>query len=93
MVGFHQQVQKGRENAWRDWQIKLCTFKVNDLFLLYGSKFDKFPRKFKMHCLGPYVIKEITDGGAVQLMKLNGYPFLRRVNGSRLKPYVGDIAQ
>jgi len=33
------------------------------------------------------IIKEITDGGVVQLVKLNGDPFPGRVNGSRLKPY------
>jgi len=53
----------------------MCTFKVNDLVLLCEIKFDKFPGKFWMHWLGPYVIKEITDGGAVHLVKLNGDPF------------------
>jgi len=46
-----------------------------------------------MHWLGPYVIKEITDGGGVQLVKLNGEPFPGQVNGSRLKPYTGDLAR
>jgi len=55
--------------------IKLRTFKVNDLVLLYDSKFDKFLGKFRMHWMGPYAIKDITDGGAVQLAKLNGEPF------------------
>ena len=32
-----------------DQHIKLWTFKVNDLFLLYDSKFDKFPGMFLMH--------------------------------------------
>lgn len=40
-----------------------------------------------MHWLGPYVVKEVTDGGAVQLGKLNGDPFIGKVNGSRLKLY------
>ena len=75
LAGFDQQVQKQREKAWHDRHIKLRTFKVNDLVFLYDSKFDKFPGKFKMHWLGPYVIKEITDGGVVQLVKLNGEPF------------------
>lgn len=35
-----------------------------------------------MHWLGPYVIKEIIDGGLVQLVKLNGDPFPRKVNVS-----------
>ena len=68
-------------------------FKMNDLVLIYDNKFDKFPRKFQMHWLGPYVIKEITDGGAVQLVQLNGDPFPGKVNGSRLKPYTGDSAR
>jgi len=51
------------------------TFKVNDLILLYDSTFNKFPENFIMHWLGPYVIKEITDSGVVQLVKLNGDPF------------------
>ena len=93
MARFHQQVQKECEKAWHDRHIKLCTFKVNDLVLLYDSKFDKFPGKIQMHCLGPYVIKEITDSGAVQLMKLNGDPFSGKVNGSQLKPYTDDSAR
>lgn len=34
LVGFHQQVQKGREKSWNDRHIKLGTFKVNDFLLL-----------------------------------------------------------
>lgn len=93
MAGCHHQVQKQREKAWHDRHIKLRTFKLNDLVLLYDSKFDKFPRKFKMHWLGPYVIKEINDGEVVQLVKLNGDPFPGKVNGSRLKPYTRDPAR
>ena len=43
-----------------------------------------------MHWLGPYVVKEVTDRGAVQRVKLNGEPFSGKVNGNRLKPYTGD---
>ena len=65
------------------------TFKVNDLVPLYDSKFEKFPGKFRMYWLGPYVVKEVIDGGMVQLVKLNGEPFPSKVNGSPLKPYMG----
>jgi len=51
-------------------------FKENDLVLLCDSKFKKFPGKLWMHWLGPYVVKEVIDGGMVQLGKLNGEPFL-----------------
>eukprot|EP00253_Pinus_taeda_P016564 PITA_16564 len=59
------EVQKKHEKAWHDRHIKLRTFKVNDLVLLYDSKFQNFLGKFKMHWLGPYVVKEVTDGGVV----------------------------
>jgi len=71
----------------------LCTFKVNDLILLYNIKFAKFLGKFQMHWLGPYIIKEIIDGGVVQLTKLNGDSFPGKVNGSQLKQDAGDLAQ
>jgi len=70
----------------------LHTFKVNDLVLLYDSKFEKFLEKFRIHWLGPYVVKEVTDGGAIQLVKLNGDPFLGKVNGNYLKPYTSGLA-
>ena len=57
LAGFHQQVQKECEKSWHDRHIKLHTFMVNDLVLLYDSKFTKFPRKFQIHWLGPYIIK------------------------------------
>ena len=76
-LGFTNRSKK----AWHDRHIKLCTFKVNDLVLLYDSKFDKFPGELRMHWLGPYIIKEITNRGAVQLVKLNGKPFPGKVNG------------
>lgn len=65
LAGFHQQVQKQCEKDWHDHHIKLCTFKVNDLVLLYDSKFGKFSRKFRMHWLGTYIVKEFTNGGSV----------------------------
>jgi len=69
----------------------LRTFKENDLIFLYDSKFGKFSGKHRMHWLGPYVIKEVFDGGMIQLAKLNGDPFPGRVNGSHLKLYMGGL--
>lgn len=91
--GFHQQVHREHEKSWHDRHIKLHTLKVNDFVLLYDTKFTEFIGKFQMHWLGPYIIQEITDGGIVQLTKLNGEPFPRKVNGSRLKLYTRDPLQ
>ena len=92
LARFHQQVQKQCKSAWHHRHIKLCSFKVNGLVLIYDTKFDKFLQKFRMHWLGPYVIKEIINGQAVQLVKLNGEPFPGKVNGSHLKPYIDSQA-
>ena len=35
------------------------------------------------------MVKEVTDEGAVQLVKLNGEPLPSKLNGSSLKPYTG----
>jgi hypothetical protein len=40
-----------------------------------------------MHCLGPYEIAYVTEGGSVQLKTLNGEWKEGLVNGSRLKLY------
>ena len=87
IAGFHQKVQKAREKAWHDRHIKSKTFQIGDLVLLYDSKFIKFPGKFKTHWLGPYQIQQVTEGGDVQLSKLNGELLPTLINGSRLKPY------
>jgi hypothetical protein len=87
VTGFHQQVQKAREKSWHDRHIKQKRFQVGDLVLLYDNKFMQHPRKFRMHWLGPYVIKYVTEAGVVQLEMLNGEVLGGMVNGSRLKLY------
>ena len=84
---FHQQVQKEREKSWHDWNIKHKSFKEGDLVLLYDNKFAKFPGKFQMHWLGPYQVKHVTNGGVVQLVKMNGEVFPTLVNGIILEIY------
>ena len=54
---------------------------------MYDSKFMKFPGKFKTHWKGPYIVQKVNDGGAVQLVKLNGEILPSMVNGSRLNKY------
>ena len=56
--------------------------------LLYDSKFMKFLGKLKTHWKGPYIVQRVTDGGAVQLTKVNGDILPSMVNGSRLKKYM-----
>ena len=87
VAGFHQQVQKNREKAWHDRHIKSKAIKEGDLVLMYDNKFARFPGKFRMHWLGPYQVKHVTEGGAANLAKLDGTMMPTMVNGSRLKLY------
>jgi len=47
LTGSHQQVKKQCEKSWHNHHIKLCTFKVIDLVLLYDSKFEKILKKYE----------------------------------------------
>jgi hypothetical protein len=38
LARFNQQVQKERDKAWHDYQIKRKMFKEGDLVLIYDSK-------------------------------------------------------
>lgn len=48
---------------------------------------NPFPGKFCMHWLGPYQVKNVTNGGVVQLAKLNGEMMPTLVNGRRIQLY------
>ena len=87
ITNFHQQVQKAREKAWHDRHIRKKTFLKGELVLLYDSQFAKHPGKFPQHWIGPYIVKEITDGGVVRLATLHGDMIPSYVNGSQLKSY------
>ena len=69
---FQQQVKKARDKSWHDQHIR---------------QFVKHPGKFGQHWLGPYTVKKVTNGGAVQLATLCDDLIPGFVNGSRLKPY------
>jgi hypothetical protein len=69
---FHQEVQKERDTSWHDRHIKRKSFKEGYLVLVYESKFLQHSGKFRVHWLGPYEVKTITDRGVVQLKYLRG---------------------
>jgi hypothetical protein len=82
LAGFHQQVQKAREKAWHDRHIKKKTFKEGDLVFLYDSKSFQHPGKLRIHWLGPYKVKFVTNDGAIQLRDLAGAYLRGMINGS-----------
>jgi hypothetical protein len=82
LPGFHQQVKKERDKAWHDRHIKKKMFKEGDLVFLYGNKSFQHSRKIRMHWLGPYEVKSITNRGVVQLIYLAGTNLIGMINGS-----------
>ena len=54
---------------------------------MYDNKFVKFPGKFRIHWLGLYRVKHVTEGEAANLAKLDGTMMPTMVNGGRLKLY------
>ena len=87
LAGFHQQVQKARDKVWHDRHIKRKMFKEGDLVFLYDNKALKHPGKLRMHWLGLYEVKYLTDEGVVQLKDIAGTDLRKMINGSRLKLY------
>jgi hypothetical protein len=62
LVGVTKKFRK-QETAWHDRHIKKKTLKEGDLVLMYDNKSFQHPGKLRMHWLGPYEVKTITDGG------------------------------
>jgi hypothetical protein len=56
--------------------------------LLYDNKYQKHPGKLQMHWLGPFIVVEIRESGAVKLAQLDGVLRPGWVNGTCLKPYL-----
>lgn len=75
--------KKRRQKRWHDKKVRTKEFQPGDLVLLYTLKLQK--RKLKLRRLGPFVINEITNGGAVRLETLEGEPMGTFINGSQLK--------
>ena len=61
------------------------------MVLHYDNNFAHFLGKFKIQWIGPYIIKEIREGGSVRFTTLNGEFIHVYANGSRLKPYRDEL--
>ena len=57
--------------------------------LLFNSRVKLFPGKLKSKLSGPYTVVSNATFGAVTLRTSNGEEF--KVNGQRLKHYLGEI--
>jgi hypothetical protein len=54
---------------------------------MYDSKSLQHPVKLRMHWVGPYEVKSVTDGGDVHLKGVADIELRGMINGSQLKFY------
>ena len=58
------------------------------LVLLYNSRLKLFPGKLKPKWSGPFLVKNVSPHGAVELITPEGDRSFK-MNGQRVKPYLG----
>ncbi|XP_042029809.1 uncharacterized protein LOC121776692 [Salvia splendens] len=79
---------KKRAKKIHDEAIKPRYFHEGQLVLLYNSRLKLFPGKLKSRWWGPYVVHKVYPYGAVDIRDQKN-DTLWKVNGQRLKAYVG----
>ena len=83
--------EKQRQKRWHDKNMRSKEFQPGDLVILYTLKKQK--HKLKMPRLGPFIINEISNGGAVRLETLEGGLMGTFINGSWLKRFHEPLTQ
>ena len=81
---------KERMKLFHDKSIVRKYFEKNQQVLLYDSRLHKFPGKLKTRWDDPFIVREVFNHGAVVVEDLRDGRILK-VNGQRLKPYLGGV--
>ncbi|CAL2277472.1 unnamed protein product [Prunus armeniaca] len=77
---------KEKTKQYHDKKILRKTFEKGQKVLLFNSRLKLFPGKLPSRWIGPFVITNVFDHGAVEIQNIkDGSTF--KVNGHRLKPY------
>jgi transposase InsO family protein len=82
----NEAIQRHRKTYY-DSKLTPKVINDNDLVLLYDSRFQKFPGKFRMRWFGPYKVLKAYPNGSFELQDFEGNIHDTRYNGYRLKPY------
>jgi hypothetical protein len=78
---------QNRRKSFYDSKLIPKTLHEDDLVLLYNSRFQKFPGKFKMRWFRPYRILKTYENGSMELQDFEGKIHTTRYNGNHLKLY------
>ena len=79
-------IQKWRKSYY-DSKMKDKKITPTDFVLLYDNRFQKFPKKFRLHWLGPYKVRVMHANGSFDLEDFAGNVLPTQINGNRLKVY------
>ncbi|XP_056695534.1 uncharacterized protein [Spinacia oleracea] len=80
------QMYKDKTKAFHDKRIVKTTFFVGQKVLLYNARLKLFLGKLRSRGLGPFVITNIFDHGAVEIKCVDSGKVFK-VNGHRLKAF------
>ncbi|XP_027172347.1 uncharacterized protein LOC113772006 [Coffea eugenioides] len=83
-------IYKEKNKIFHDQQVSRKTFECGQKVLLYHSKLKLFPGKLRSRWIGPFVVTNVFDYGAVEIQSLRTEKKFV-VNGHRLKPYYEGV--
>jgi hypothetical protein len=82
------EAQKKRVKAQYDKHVKPRIFSEGDLVLLYEQDRDMLgARRFEAMWRGPYIVRQVLEKGAYELVDYDGIPLSEPRNGLYLKKY------
>ena len=82
------ETQKKHVKSQYDKHVKPRVFSKGDLVLLYEQDRDLlWAEKFEAMWRGPYIIKQVLEKGAYELVDYDGIPLSEPINGIYLKKY------
>ncbi|KAM6553959.1 hypothetical protein CsatB_014721 [Cannabis sativa] len=80
-------IYKEKTKRWHDRHLARKEFQPGQQVLLYNSRLKLFPGKLKSRWSGPFTVVQVFPYGAVEVKGEKPETF--KVNGQRLKPYLG----
>ncbi|XP_062085449.1 uncharacterized protein LOC133791543 [Humulus lupulus] len=80
-------IYKERTKRWHDKNLSRKEFQPGQQVLLFISRLKLFPGKLKSRWPGPYTVVTVFPYGSLELK--NRYKETFKVNGQRVKPYLG----
>lgn len=80
---------KEKIQLYHDRKIEKINFTVGDAVLFFDSKLNLSPGKLRLIWMGPYRVMTIFPYGSIELENNESSKF--KINGKRVKHYLGDI--